>query len=121
MSKKQKQMTTVATTAVPAGTQPTTIGTSGKRYSEEFKRDAVRLIADERYTFQAASAAVGVSEKSLRGWHAQFAPQPVPCDDAATLDALREENKLLRQQLKRAEMEREILKKAAAYFAQESL
>ena len=38
-----------------------------------------------------------------------------------TLDELREENKRLRQQLKRAELEREILKKATAYFAKESL
>lgn len=118
MSKKQ---VTTETKAMTASAKPTTTGVSGKRYSEEFKRDAVRLITNERYTFQAASAAVGVSEKSLRGWHAQFAPQPVPCGEGASLDALREEVKLLRQQLKRAEMEREILKKAAAYFAQESL
>jgi transposase len=37
------------------------------------------------------------------------------------MDELREENKRLRQQLKRAELEREILKKATAYFAKESL
>jgi len=94
---------------------------SGKRYSDDFKRDAVRLVTEERYTFKAAATAVGVSEKSLRDWHARFAPAKSPCGENASLDELREENKRLRQQLKRAELEREILKKATAYFAKESL
>jgi transposase len=92
-----------------------------QRYSEEFKRDAVRLVVEEKYTFPAAAKAVGVSVKSLRDWHAKYAPEPTPCGDEATLGELREENKRLRRQLKRAELEREILKKATAYFAKESL
>ena len=90
------------------------------RYSEEFKQDAVRLVSEENYSFKAAAAAVNVSEKSLRDWHARIVPQPSPCGDGASLNELREENKRLRQQLRRAEMEREILKKATAYFAKES-
>ncbi len=91
-----------------------------QRYSDEFKRDAVRLITEEKYKFTAAAHAVGVSEKSLRDWHRKFAPPPAACGDDASLDELRAENKRLRKQLKRAEMEREILKKATAYFAKES-
>jgi transposase len=91
------------------------------RYSEEFKRDAVRLVSDEKYSFKAAAAAVNVSEKSLREWYARFAAKPLACGEDAGLDELREENKRLRQQLKRAELEREILKKATVYFAKESL
>ena len=91
-----------------------------RRFSEEFKRDAVRLVTDEQYTFKAASQAVGVSEKSLYDWHKKFAPPPVPCDDDSTVAELQAENKRLRKELKRAELEREILKKATAYFAQES-
>jgi len=91
------------------------------RYSDDFKRDAVRLVSEEKYSFRAAAKAVNVSEKSLRDWHARFAPQPVPCGENASMDELRAENKRLRQQLKRAELEREILKKATAYFAKESL
>jgi transposase len=91
------------------------------RYLDEFKRDAVRLVSEEKYTFKAAAAAVNVSEKSLRDWYARFAPQPTPCGEGATVEELRDENKRLRQQLKRAELEREILKKATAYFAKESL
>jgi transposase len=91
------------------------------RYRDEFKRDAVRLVSEEKYSFKAAAAAVNVSEKSLRAWYARFAPQPTLCGEDASLDELREENKRLRQQLKRTELEREILKKATAYFAKESL
>ncbi len=89
-------------------------------FPDDFKRDAVRLIVEEKYSFKAAAKAVGVSENSLRAWHRKFAPAPKACGDDATLDELREENKRLRKQLRRAEMEREILKKATAYFAKES-
>jgi transposase len=97
------------------------VRSSGSRYAEEFKRDAVRLVSEEKYSFRAAAAAVNVSEKSLREWYARFAPPPVPWGEDAGLNELREENKRLRQQLKRAELEREILKKATVYFAKESL
>jgi transposase len=91
------------------------------RFSEEFKRDAVRLVVEEGYTFQTAAAAVGVSDQSLRAWHAKYAPPREPCGENATVEELRQENGRLRKQLRRAELEREILKKATAYFAKESL
>jgi transposase len=90
-------------------------------YSEEFKRDAVRLVVEEGYSFKAACTAVGVCDATLRAWHAKLAPRPKPCGDNATVEELREENQRLRKQLKRAELEREILKKATAYFAKESV
>ena len=92
-----------------------------RRFTEEFKQDAVRLVVNERYTFAAAAKAVGVGEQSLRKWHARLAPQPAPCGEDASQDELREEIKRLRRELRRAELEREILKKATAYFAKESL
>ena len=92
-----------------------------RRFSEEFKRDAVRLVVEEGYTFKAAAAAVGVGDQSLRAWHAKFAPPAEPCGENATLEELRQENQRLRKELRRAELEREILKKATAYFAKESL
>lgn len=90
-------------------------------FSEEFKQDAVRLVVSESYTFAAASQAVGVGEQSLRKWHARLAPKPELCGENASLDELRAENQRLRRELRRAEQEREILKKATAYFAKESL
>jgi transposase len=92
-----------------------------RRYPDEFKQDAVRLIVEEKYSFKAAAEAVGVCEKTLRDWHKRLAPPPAPCGEDATVQELREENTRLRRQLRRAEMEREILKKATAYFAKESL
>jgi transposase len=91
-----------------------------RTYSEEFKRDSVRLVVEEGYSFQAACAAVGVCDATLRAWHAKLAPSPKPCSDDAPLEELKAENARLRKQLKRTELEREILKKATAYFAKES-
>lgn len=90
------------------------------RYSDEFKREAVRLVVEEGYSFRAAGGAVGVCEATLRSWHAKLAPPAEPCGDDATLEELKAENTRLRRQLRRTEMEREILKKATAYFAKES-
>ena len=92
-----------------------------RRFTEEFKQDAVRLVVNEGYTFAAAAKAVGVGEQSLRKWHARLAPKPAPCGENASPDELREEIKRLRRELRRAELEREILKKATAYFAKESV
>ena len=93
------------------------------RYEECFKRDAVRLVTEEKYSFAAAAAAaaVGVTDQTLRAWHKKFAPPPTPCGENATAAELQAEVQRLQKALRRAEMERDILKKAAAYFAQESL
>src|SRR5882672_1767018 len=98
-----------------SGAEPGASPTRG-RLSEEFQQDAVRLVVQEEYSFKAAAMAVGISEQTLRHWHARLAPKPAECGEDATLDELREENKRLRRELRRAELEREILKKATAYF-----
>jgi transposase len=94
---------------------------AARRHGEEFKRDAVRLVTDEGYSVAAAAKAVSVTEQTLRAWRKKFGPPPKPCGEDATVDELREENKRLKRELRRAELEREILKKATAYFAKESL
>jgi transposase len=78
-------------------------------------------VVNERYTFAAAAKAVGVGEQSLRNWLFTLATPPAPCGEDVSQDELREEIKCLRRELRRAELEREILKKATAYFAKESL
>ncbi len=40
-------------------------------YKEDFKREAVKLVADESYTFKTAAHALGISEKSIRDWWAR--------------------------------------------------
>ena len=91
-----------------------------RTFSDEFKQDAVNLIVKEGYSLADAARAVNVTYKTMSEWHAKFAPEPEPCSDDASVDQLKDENKRLRKQLRQAEMEREILKKATAYFAKES-
>ena len=91
-----------------------------RSFTKEFKQNAVQLVVNEGYSITAAAEAVDVGENSLRRWVKQFAPEPKECGPDATLEQLLEENKRLRKQLKDAELDREILKKATAYFAKES-
>ena len=91
-----------------------------RKFSDEFKRDAVNLVVVDGYSMKRAAEAVGVCPTSLRGWYQKFAPEPDACGNDATLEQVQEENKRLRKQLREAELEREILKKATAYFAKES-
>lgn len=93
---------------------------SRRRYTDAFKQQAVRLVTHERYAVPAAAQAVGISDKTLRNWVNKATPAPEPCGEGASVEQLQAENRRLRQQLKRAEMEREILKKATAYFANEN-
>lgn len=56
-----------------------------RRFSEPFQRDAVRLVTEEKYSFKAVATAVGVTDQTLRAWHAKFAPKPDPCGEEAGL------------------------------------
>ena len=91
-----------------------------RTFDDDFKKNAVNLVVVEGYSFQAAADAVGVSSWSLRSWHKKLAPVPEAVGENATVAELQAENKRLREQLRRTELEREILKKATAYFAKES-
>ena len=101
------------------------MSTNGKRkkrrtFTEAFKRDAVNLVVVEGYVIAAAARAVNVLDGSLREWHRKYAPEPERCGDEASVEDLKAENNRLRKELRNAEIEREILKKATAYFAKES-
>ena len=95
-------------------------GQARRSFSDEFKQDAVNLVVADGYSFKAAADAVGVSSRSLREWYEKFAPQPEACGEDASTQQFQDEIHRLRKELKRAEVEREILKKATAYFARES-
>lgn len=84
-----------------------------RRYQEQFKRETVRLITEEGYSVVRAAEAVGVPAGTVRYWVRRYAGAPGrAAGSTGELDALREENRRLR-------MERDILKKAAAFFAKE--
>lgn len=91
----------------------------GRRtYSREFKISAVGLVQQQGYTVVQAAKSLGIDPASLRGWLKQF-----PTDAAAAADsagAVQSELRRLREQVRRLTMEREILKKATAFFAKES-
>ena len=63
---------------IPADQQ--TVKPCRRRFLDEFKRDAVRLITDQQYTFQAAASAVGVSQKSLRDWQQEVRGRRGSCE-----------------------------------------
>ena len=93
-----------------------------RNFTPEFKADAVRLVTEQGYSFAEAARSLGIAENSLRLWkraldaqgadafpgHGRRTPQE------QELARLREDNRRLR-------LERDILKKATAFFAKESL
>ena len=85
-------------------------------YSGDFKREAVALITEQNYSVTEAAATVGTSPKNLRRWKQvlteEASGERLTPDERAELHRLRRENKQL-------QMEREILKKASAFFAKE--
>ena len=89
---------------------------SGQRYTPEFKEEAVRQVVDRGYTVAEVSQRLGVSQHSLYKWVNAVSPDKSKQLSEELLDAKREILKL-RSQLKRTEEERDILKKAARYFA----
>lgn len=91
-----------------------------KRYDREFKLGAARLVVEQGYTQAEAARRLGVSAWSIGRWIERFrASGELPPEGERVPEA--EEMKSLRKQVKRLQMENEILKKAAAYFAKESL
>ncbi len=91
-----------------------------RTFTEEFKRDAVNLVVVEGYSYSAAARAVGVSYSVFRRWYDKYAPEPEACGPDASVEQLQAELQHLRKKLRDTELEREILKKATAYFAKES-
>ena len=89
---------------------------SNQRYSPDFKDEAVRQIVDRGYSVAEVSERLGVSAHSLYKWVKAVKPDKTDEQAAALIDA-RSEVLKLRAQLKRTEEERDILKKAARYFA----
>jgi transposase len=90
---------------------------SNQRFSPEFKDEAVRQIVDRGYSVPEVSERLGVSAHSLYKWVKAVKPDKTDEQAAALIEA-RSEVMRLRAQLKRTEEERDILKKAARYFAQ---
>lgn len=89
---------------------------SNQRYSPEFKDEAVRQIIDRGHSVSEVSQRLGVSSNSLYKWVKAVSPDTSSLKDEELIDVKRE-NLKLRAELRRVTEERDILKKAAGYFA----
>ena len=89
-----------------------------RSFTLEFKTSAARLVREQGYSIAQAARSLGVDTRSIRDWVAKFAPRPPAADPAGDAE-LRQEIERLRAENKRLLMEREILKKATAFFARE--
>jgi len=83
-------------------------------FTEDFKREAVRQITERGYPVAEVSQRLGVSAHSLYAWRKKYASEASKGGDQS--DEIRQ----LKRELARVTEERDILKKAAAYFARDA-
>ena len=95
-------------------------GKKRRRFSAEFKKEAVGLITEQGYTVAEAARNLGVHATVLGRWKREFETVQDGTDGQPGKASVRMELRRLREENKRLRMEREILKKAAAFFAKES-
>jgi transposase len=92
------------------------------RYPEEFRREAVQLALSSEESRAAVSRRLGVNETSLRNWvAAHLGEEARQSDPLAVTPSEFEELRRLRREVAELRTERDILRKAAAYFAQETI
>ena len=87
---------------------------SSKRYPDEFKIEAVKQVVDRGHSVADVAGSLGMTTHSLYAWIKKFGPDSVGNNAKAGDQA---EIRRLKKELKRATEERDILKKAAVYFA----
>lgn len=90
---------------------------SGKRYTEEFKIEAVKQVTDRGYKIGEVAKRLGVTPKSLHDWTKKYGDTSV---QHQTITGQQDELRTLKAQLRRVTEERDILKEAAVFFAGES-
>ena len=90
---------------------------SSKRYPDEFKVEAVKQVTERGHSVADVATRLGVSQHSLYQWIKHLGlPEAARVETRSQQDEIRR----LKSELKRVTEERDILKKAAAYFAKES-
>ena len=86
-------------------------------FTDEFKNDAVKLVTEQGYTASEVGRRLGINHTNVSRWVREHHKRLETPSNTSDLEA---EVKRLRKENKRLLMEREILKKAAAFFANES-
>lgn len=84
-----------------------------RKFTPEFKKEAIALVTEQGYTVAKAAASLGISDKTLHTWVTLARNQ----SDGVLSDDERTELKRLRKENKELRLEKEILKKASAFFA----
>lgn len=94
--------------------------TKRKQYTKEFKLDAASLVTAQGYSRAEAARRLGVNANMLSRWlnESQSSDQAFRGNGKQSVD--QQEIVKLRGEIKRLEMEKEILKKAAVFFARET-
>lgn len=90
----------------------------GTHYTEEFREEAVRLVLESKRSLAQVAGDLGVNAWTLRGWVKKYR-EGVRTSEPRRRETLEEENGRLKRELGVLRQERDILKKAAAYFAKE--
>jgi transposase len=90
-------------------------------YTKEFKQDAIKLVIEQRYSCPEVARRLGVAASNVTRWVRQYRQDQLDLSEGGIpRKELEAEIRRLKKENKRLEMEREILKKAAAFFAKES-
>jgi transposase len=89
-------------------------------FTDEFKNNAVQLVLDNGYSCTEVARRLNVNHTNVSRWVRQYRDQSEPPAGSNTQRDLEAENKRLKKENQRLLMERDILKKAAAFFANES-
>lgn len=87
-----------------------------KQYSKEFKEEAVNLVLEQGYSVPEAAKSLGIATNMLYRWKQQLEDQR---HGVTVGENERDELKRLRKEVKQLRLEKEILKKASAFFAKE--
>ena len=88
------------------------------KYTAEFKGEAVKQVIDKGHTVVDVAKRLGIAEGVLYTWVSKFKKADEP--ESSDLKAMQAEMAKLKAELRRTTEERDILKKAAAYFAKQS-
>ena len=89
-------------------------------YPSEFKESSAKLAVESKESVAQIAKNLGVHGATLQGWIAKYYPKASPSVKSSSHGSSLEELKQLRKENARLREERDILKKAAAYFAKES-
>ena len=94
---------------------------SRRKYTKEFKEDAVRLVVEEGYASSEAARNLDINANMLRRWVKEYERSHVQAfRGKGQLSAEQDDIRRLRRENQQLKLEREILKKAAAFFVKES-